>query len=110
MASSSSKPDKTRGKKVDKEGRVRAIVIETLPDYADALYNLMLYEGYRNMREFVLRTLQYRYQELQELTDYELRPKVGRSKHLHHSYRDAAYREEMEKLKQEKEKEKLKNV
>lgn len=90
-----SKPDIARGKKIDKEGKVRAIVIETLPDYADALYQLMLYEGYRNMREFVLRTLQYRYQELQELTDYELRPKVGRGKRLHRVYREAIEEEDL---------------
>jgi hypothetical protein len=61
-----------------KEKKTRAVVIDTSIETAQTLTQMQLYEGYRTMKEFVLRTMEFRYPELKSMVDHELRPRQGR--------------------------------
>lgn len=60
-------------------GRTRAITaVDGSLELAETLTDIRIHEGYGSTREFVLRTIEFRYPELKYLIDQECRPKQGR--------------------------------
>lgn len=47
-------------------------------ELADIIADIVLNEGYPSKREFMLRTIEFRYPELKDLIDIECQPKRGR--------------------------------